>query len=243
MSTRIGRAAQRVLRLRRVRHAYGLLRYWVYRYLLRNLRVLGRKDDSHLGRQTFDHNFPAIRRSILKHDRVQAMIWPLLAIDEVVRNKPSLKTLSIGPRSEGELLLIAAHGFSWGNIRGVDLFSYCPRIDVADMHDLPYPDGTFDVVFSGWSLAYSDDRPRALREMVRILRHGGYVSFGQGYSSVPPGETDDWVGASERPNTLDEIFAPIADSIGTHYFRHEITPEMAAQGQRSILAVFSVSKQ
>ncbi len=42
---------------------------------------------------------------------------------------------------------MVSHGL---NIRGLDLFSCSPRIDVGDMHDMRYADNSFDVIFLGW---------------------------------------------------------------------------------------------
>lgn len=240
--SRFALAVQKFLLFKELRYAVGLLRYVYFRYVRQNIDVYG-GDQAHLGRRTLDHNFANIRRSLLRHDRVFHLIWPLLAVEYVASNRREMKTLSVGPRSEGELLLIAAHGFKWRNIKGVDLFSYTPRIDVADMHELPYSDSSFDIVFSGWTLGYSDDRARALSEMVRVLRPGGFVAFGQGFSSEPTElTTKAWAGTKDRHNPLDSIFAPIADNIDRFYFRHEITPEMADRGERAILAVFSIKK-
>ena len=131
-------------------------------------------------------------------------------------------------------LLIAGYGFSWSNIHALDLFSYSPCIDIGDMHDMPYEDSTFDIVFSGWCLAYSADQPRALGEMVRVLKDGGIVAFGQGHA----------VASVSKSNSLDEIFAPIQDHIDTVYFRHEITPEMrdVDPDLTAIVYVFSIKK-
>ncbi|MFE0176782.1 SAM-dependent methyltransferase [Streptomyces sp. NPDC059002] len=53
------------------------------------------------------------------------------------------------------------------------------RIDVVtgSFHDIPAPDGTFDVVWSQEALCHSGDRPRALREARRVLRPGGRLVF------------------------------------------------------------------
>ena len=239
---RLALAAQKLLLFKEIRFPVGLLRYYYYRYVACKIRTF-EGAQAHLGRNTLAYNFGNIRHSLVTHDRVLHMIWPLIAVECVAVNKRHLKTLSIGPRSEGELLLIAAHGFAWKNIRGVDLFSYSPRIDVADMHEMPYAANSFDIVFSGWTLAYSDDQARALREMIRVLKPGGFVAFGQGYSSVPNELAgDNWVGGKKRSNDIDEIFAPITAHIDRFYFRHDITPAMADTGQRAILAVFSIKK-
>ena len=164
--SRLMLAAQKLMLFKEIRLPVGLLRYYIFRLMARDIRKFD-GDRAHLGRDTLTYNLSNVRRSLVRHDRILHLIWSLLAIEHVATNKQHMKTLSIGPRSEGELLLIAAHGFSWNNIRGVDLFSYSPRIDVADMHEMPYADSSFDVLVSGWTLAYSDDQPRALKEMVR----------------------------------------------------------------------------
>lgn len=242
MLSRILLAAQKLLIFKEIRHPVGLLRYYFYRCVGRGIKVYSESKAEHLGRNTFEHNFQGMRRSITKHERVLHLIWPLLAIERVARDRSTMKTLSIGPRSEGELLLLAGYGFKWKNIHGIDLFSYCPRIDVGDMHEMPYADSTFDVVFSGWSLGYSDEQERALKEIVRVLKPGGYVAFGQGYNA-DTGTKTYWAGAKDRSrNTIDTIFAPIKEHVDTVYFRHELTPEMIDRGERAILTVFSIRK-
>ena len=52
------------------------------------------------------------------------------------------------------------------------------RVETADMRELPYADGAFDVVVSSWAvhnLEELSDRKRALAEMVRVLRRGGWL--------------------------------------------------------------------
>ena len=232
------RRLQQFLQVREIRNAVALVRYFVLRVVLRRNRVFSGREQKHLGRRTFEHNYGALRHSVTTVDRMHHLLRPVTAIASVATNLPTLRTLSIGPRAEGELLLIAGYGFTWNNIHALDLFSYSPRIDVGDMHDMPYEDSSFDIVFSGWSLAYSDDRPRALREIIRVLKDGGIVAFGQGHSRT--GELS--VGGSHKSNAFDEIFAPIKDHIDTVYFRHEITPEMREKDLTAIVHVFSIKK-
>lgn len=46
---------------------------------------------------------------------------------------------------------------------------------VADAQDLPFPDASFDLVVLNIVLVYIPDKQRALREMARVVRPGGYV--------------------------------------------------------------------
>jgi SAM-dependent methyltransferase len=50
--------------------------------------------------------------------------------------------------------------------RGVETY-------VADVQELPFADGEFDCVFSGWVLYHVLDRERAIKECARVLRPGG----------------------------------------------------------------------
>lgn len=51
-------------------------------------------------------------------------------------------------------------------------------VETADMRKLPFPDGSFDLITSGWAvhnLHALSDRAQALSEMVRVLRSGGTI--------------------------------------------------------------------
>jgi ubiquinone/menaquinone biosynthesis C-methylase UbiE len=50
---------------------------------------------------------------------------------------------------------------------------------VADVTDLPFADGSFDVAFAESVLAFVGDKSKALREMVRVVRPGGCVGFNE----------------------------------------------------------------
>ena len=53
-----------------------------------------------------------------------------------------------------------------------------PRVDWRQgaAEKLPFPDGTFDAVVSQFGLMFFADRPRALREMQRVLKPGGRLA-------------------------------------------------------------------
>ncbi len=48
---------------------------------------------------------------------------------------------------------------------------------VADAHDLPFPDASFDVVISAIGVMFASDQQRAADELVRVLRPGGRVGL------------------------------------------------------------------
>ena len=47
---------------------------------------------------------------------------------------------------------------------------------MADAQALPFPDASFDIVASALVINFIADRPRALSEMLRVLRAGGLVA-------------------------------------------------------------------
>ncbi|MBM6406078.1 methyltransferase domain-containing protein [Phycicoccus sp. CSK15P-2] len=59
--------------------------------------------------------------------------------------------------------------------RGVDA-----ELVVGDVHDLPFPDGSFDVVHAHQVLQHVADPVQALREMRRVCRPGGTVAARDG---------------------------------------------------------------
>jgi len=50
------------------------------------------------------------------------------------------------------------------------------RFELADVHDLPYADGSFDVVHAHQVLQHLTDPVGALREMLRVCKPGGWVA-------------------------------------------------------------------
>lgn len=105
--------------------------------------------------------------------RAEHLIYILRAIPSISKDS---RILCIGPRNEGELLLFRAHGFK--NVKGVDLYSYSPWIDLMDMHRMTYMDNSFDVVFSSYVFRYSYDTRKCAIEMVRVCKDGGVIALG-----------------------------------------------------------------
>jgi len=131
---------------------------------------------------TVAHNRRELEEEIFgSSKRTQRLIGPLSALDPVYGSAAKLSALSIGPRTEMELLHLVGIGFHPENLRAVDLISSSPLMDLGDMHNLPYEDRSFDVVISGWVLTYSKDPQKAVSEMVRVCKHRGLIAIGVTY--------------------------------------------------------------
>lgn len=93
-----------------------------------------------------------------------------------------------------------------------------PRLICADLHSLPFVDGAFDLVISNLTLQWSDDVPRALAEMRRVISPNGAVFF-----------------STFGPQTLQELrgsWAEVDDYEHVHRFadKHTIGDCMMAAG-------------
>src|SRR5690606_26054829 len=57
-------------------------------------------------------------------ERTSRLARALSVVDKVFYYASQLRVLSVGPRTEMELLSLVGHGFAPHNIRGLDIFSY-----------------------------------------------------------------------------------------------------------------------
>jgi SAM-dependent methyltransferase len=175
-------------------------------------------------------------------NRPLRLIRPLSVIDAVPKDG---RVLSVGCRYETELLYLVAHGFSPRNVRGLDMISYSPWIDVGNMHEMPYADSTWDAVILGWVLAYSDAPARAAEEALRVCRDRGVIAVAVSY--YPQHHLDDLAAAgtivgsaSGRIQTVDAILGLFGDAVDDVFFRHD-APDPDREGACAV--VFSVKKR
>ncbi len=132
---------------------------------------------------TIAHNSKEIEEGIFRSTmRTLRLINPLSALEPVYGQAGILKALSIGPRTEMEIFHLIGVGFEVENITAIDLISSSPLIDAGDMHNMPYKANNFDVVISSWVLNYSSDPQRAVDEMIRVCKPGGFIAIGLTFS-------------------------------------------------------------
>lgn len=105
--------------------------------------------------------------------------------------KPGIRVLDVGC-GPGSLSVGLAEAVSPGELRGVDVepgqvemaaraaaerWLGNAEFSVADVRDLPFGDGSFDLVHCSDTLAYVPDTGAALEEMKRVLRPGGVLGL------------------------------------------------------------------
>lgn len=227
------------LRVDGIRTAVAALRYFYFVVIRRRFRTL-EPDTGNIRVNTVLTNrmkMKSVRGFAVT--RSNYLLYPL----SVIQMSKAVPVLSIGPRTEGEILNLMGLGFR--NIRALDLISYSPWITLGDMHAMPYKDDAFAVVIMGWCLTYSSNRRKAALEAVRVTRDGGIIAVGAA-SSV----TEEMARRPESPvqmktmqwnPTWTELLGCFEPHVGHLFFSHDLPPFSSAK-QRNLMALFSVKK-
>jgi hypothetical protein len=224
------------LRVPIVNRCIFALRFFYY-VRVRN-RLVTNPDDS----ATFD---PVYSKKMLLQgntsDRPLSLIRPLSSIPHVEKGR----VLSVGSRYETELLYLVGYGFDSKRIRGLDLFSYSPWIDSGNMHNMPYPDRSFDVIVLGWIVSYSQRPKKLAEEVMRVIADEGVIAIGVSYYSddfvkakISSGQNviGDFESRLQTTSELLELFNPWVTQV---IFRYDPPKETA---ESRCLVVFSVKK-
>lgn len=172
---------------------------------------------------TLSHNLKSLLQC---NDRMEILIRPLSCIEKI---NPNAKVLIIGPRNENDLFSLFGNGFAWGNITGLDLISYSPKIKLGDMHNIPFENNYFDVVLCGWTLSYSATPDIAATEILRVTKSGGIIGVGVEYSTMTKDDSEHLVGyeiqeyskLSKRVNSTAEILSLFKGNIEHIFFNHD----------------------
>jgi hypothetical protein len=235
-------SCRQVLHIVLVRYVVAFCRYALFVWVLRRLRFFTPSGGA-VAEMTVKHNYKgmldlAVARSLV-------LIRPLTAVDRVTHTMDTAQVLCVGPRTEGELLNLWAHGFHWDAIRGLDLISYSPRIDLGDMHEMPYPSDRWDVILLGWVMAYSNDPPLAAHEVVRVAKHGAVIAVGIEYNPLSIAAIKEKIGyvagAGRSYGSVDEILSWFGNAVDRVYFRQDIERDFLDR-VGAITVVFSVKK-
>jgi SAM-dependent methyltransferase len=140
----------------------GELRYWLALRRLRDHRPPDYRD--YLGIQ--------LRRTLSKRE-TDPGVGAVTLINRVADEGNGGKVLCVGCRNGLELDRFRARGFK--DVTGIDVFSQRDDIRVMDMHEMTFPDNSFDVVYASHSLEHAYDLRRVAEEIVRVAREGAVV--------------------------------------------------------------------
>lgn len=238
---------QGLFQLPKFRQRIVRLRIFYYVKLLKRLRTF---DSMDAFKVTVPHNLKSLQQC---NNRMDTVIKPLAAIESI---PIGAKVLIIGPRNENDLLSLFGQGFAWGNITGLDLISYSPKIVLGDMHKIPFDDNSFDVILCGWTLSYSATPRQAAIEIVRVGKPGSTVGVGVEYSTLTPDDSHHLVGyeiqdyekLSKRLNSTQDILSLFGQNVGTIYFNHDAPNKIShsraglVDNVSHVVTLFSVSK-
>jgi SAM-dependent methyltransferase len=177
------------------------------------VRVLDGGTSAHVAAQVVPYSRRKAGRVF--RDRTERLMNVLRSIQGLCPAR--MRVLTIGSRNEAEILLLRLYGFHRQNIVAVDLVSESPLIRIMDMHALAFADAEFDLVYSAYTIAYSDDVPRACAEMLRVVRNGGLVALSFLYSVAGLNP----FGANPLSGGLRELFSYFAGRVGHLYWQEE----------------------
>lgn len=130
-----------------------------------------------------------VAQSRLQHStgsfRRMEIYYKLLRLPPIVPRKSKL--LIIGARNVLELFIAWIYGFRWSNINAIDLFSLHPKIKIMNMEEMTYASSSFDCVSMANVYGYNDDPETCIKEISRVLKIGGRLSFNSSY--IPTSDT------------------------------------------------------
>lgn len=195
-------------------------RLWYFVRIRRRLRILNTENAFET---TVSHNLKSLK---LCSNRIELLIKPLSVIESLNENS---QCLIIGPRNEHDLFCLIGNGFRKANVRGLDIISYSPMIDLGDMHKTEYASDTFDSVTVGWTLSYSRKPAQFAAEMVRIIKPGGILAIGVEYSTMTEDDEKALSGYSiqeitavpTRINSVSDILNLFRQHLGDIFFTHD----------------------
>jgi SAM-dependent methyltransferase len=114
-----------------------------------------------------------LRRTLSKRD-TDPGIGAVTLINRVAdERRDGGSVLCVGCRNTLELDRFRVRGFA--DVIGIDVFSQREDIKVMDMHEMAFPENSFDVVYASHALEHAYDVPRVVAEVVRVARDGAIV--------------------------------------------------------------------
>ncbi len=116
-------------------------------------------------RRTYD------KRNVPLQERTKILIDKIANAAEI----HGKDVLCIGCRTVQELNYFQGKGAR--SVVGIDLFSEDPAILVMDMHQMNFPDSTFDIIYSSHSLEHAHTPSKVAQEILRVARPNAVVAI------------------------------------------------------------------
>jgi SAM-dependent methyltransferase len=178
-----------------------------------------------------------LKRTLSKRENDPG-VGAVTLITSVAEGQPSRgPVLCVGCRNELELDRFRERGF--GDVVGIDVFSDSDDVLVMDMHEMTFPDDSFDVVYASHSLEHSYDVQRVAEQIVRVGRDGAVVGI-----EVPVRAQ---ASAADRVvfSGLDEVRSIFDGRIGEELLAEEQPPRSPTNEQGTEIArlVFRLRKE
>lgn len=204
---------------------------------VRDLGRLGKiqEKDANSGayhQQVHDYNAGVTASKVLTTTRRIEPYYEMLSF--AFKDNAAKQLLIVGPRNIHELLVAWTRGFRWPNISAIDLYSTNPKIRVMNMEAMTFKDASFDAVSMANTLTYAVETKVALSEVSRVLRPGGFFSFGLTYDPGGSRWKEDSLGA--------EALAKMLRDLDFEVCIHHPWEKQNAQGRRQTLHEFLVRK-
>lgn len=214
-------------RLRGALRRLSELRHWLALRRLRKRRPAAYRD--YLAIQ--------LRRTLSKRE-TDPGVGAVTLINRVAEQRQEGgSVLCVGCRNTLELDRFRARGFD--DVTGIDVFSQRHDIKVMDMHEMTFPDNSFDVVYASHALEHAYDVNRVVGEVVRVARDGAIVGV-----EVPVRVQ---ASAADRIvfSGLDELRAAFQPHIGDEVLAEEQPPHSPVNDQGTEIArlVFRLRKE
>jgi SAM-dependent methyltransferase len=233
-----------------MRAAYRIPLYrFAYAQTRLMLRTLGRRWSGRRAHEslevTVDHNLKSLRNFTTRNEK-------LLLASMCVEDIEQSRTLIIGGRTEEEIFMFRGYGFR--DVTAVDLISYSPLVVEADMHDLPFEDNSFDLLFCAYTMVYSKEPSKAAREFVRVVRDGGIVAVAVEYTpwesraEIQQALLGYSITPDEKLENVDDILKVFEPHVGTVFVRYDAEKKRhhsaagLVKNPSPVMAVFSIRK-
>jgi SAM-dependent methyltransferase len=142
-----------------------------------------RTNDNTLPREMMEHTYPILFRLEQSHWWHVGRRKILAAfVEEICRNVTDRRPriLDVGCGTGANLLMLSKYGDAEGVDISEDALAFCrerglDKVKLGAAEELPYDDGTFDLVTAFDVVEHIDDDLAGLSEMRRVLRPGGRV--------------------------------------------------------------------